>query len=79
MVGSDSLSSLPSLSPPPAEKKQPPKQWGVTKPLSLAGPVDADIQRNKELEKVCCILCLLSDLNLPWLLIDLCDSHEMGL
>ncbi|XP_047958922.1 nuclear poly(A) polymerase 4-like isoform X6 [Salvia hispanica] len=51
MVGSDSLSSLPSLSPPTAEKKQPPKQWGVTKPLSLAGPIDADIQRNKELEK----------------------------
>lgn len=64
MVGSDSLNSSPSLSPPPAEKKQPPKQWGVAKPLSLAGPIDADIQRNRELEKVCCILCLLFDLKL---------------
>ncbi|XP_057773155.1 nuclear poly(A) polymerase 4-like isoform X1 [Salvia miltiorrhiza] len=51
MVGSDSLNSSPSLSPPPAENKQLPKQWGVAKPLSLAGPIDADIQRNRELEK----------------------------
>ncbi|PIN26047.1 Poly(A) polymerase [Handroanthus impetiginosus] len=51
MVGSDSLNSSLSPSPPPAEKKQPPKQWGVTKPLSLAGPTDADIQRTRELEK----------------------------
>ncbi|OIT36685.1 PREDICTED: nuclear poly(A) polymerase 4-like isoform X2 [Nicotiana attenuata] len=29
----------------------PPKQYGVTKPLSLAGPTEADIQRTKELEK----------------------------
>ncbi|KAK4365609.1 hypothetical protein RND71_013489 [Anisodus tanguticus] len=28
-----------------------PKQYGVTKPLSLAGPMEADIQRTKELEK----------------------------
>ncbi|XP_060219034.1 nuclear poly(A) polymerase 4-like isoform X1 [Lycium barbarum] len=27
------------------------KQYGVTKPLSLAGPMEADIQRTKELEK----------------------------
>lgn len=26
---------------------------GVTKPLSLAGPSEADLIRNKELEKVC--------------------------
>ncbi|KAH6782318.1 nuclear polymerase [Perilla frutescens var. hirtella] len=51
MVGSDSLNSSHSPSPPPAEEKQPPKQWGVAKPLSLAGPIDADIQRNRELEK----------------------------
>ncbi|KAL8458392.1 hypothetical protein ACS0TY_036056 [Phlomoides rotata] len=42
MVGSES---------PPAENKQAPKQWGVTKPLSLAGPTEADIQRTRELEK----------------------------
>ncbi|XP_009777317.1 nuclear poly(A) polymerase 4 isoform X2 [Nicotiana tabacum] len=29
----------------------PSKQYGVTKPLSLAGPTEADIQRTKELEK----------------------------
>lgn len=28
-----------------------PKEYGVTKPLSLAGPMEADIQRTKELEK----------------------------
>ncbi|KAL3632958.1 Nuclear poly(A) polymerase 4 [Castilleja foliolosa] len=49
MVGSDS--SL-SPSPPPMENKQPPKQWGVTRPLSHAGPSDADIQKNRELEKL---------------------------
>ncbi|KAL0415169.1 UNVERIFIED_CONTAM: Nuclear poly(A) polymerase 4 [Sesamum latifolium] len=49
MVGSDSTSLSPS--PPPVEQKRPPKQWGVTRPLSLAGPSDADIQRNRELEK----------------------------
>lgn len=57
MVESDNLSSSFSPSPPtpqPAEKKQPPKQWGITKPLSLAGPSDMDIQRTKELEKVSC-------------------------
>ncbi|KAI3455496.1 hypothetical protein Pfo_012159 [Paulownia fortunei] len=51
MVGSNSLNSSLSPSPPPAEQKQPPKQWGVTRPLSHAGPTDADIQRNRELEK----------------------------
>ncbi|KAL0341962.1 UNVERIFIED_CONTAM: Nuclear poly(A) polymerase 4 [Sesamum calycinum] len=51
MVGSDSLNTPLSPSPPPVEQKRPPKQWGVTRPLSLAGPSDADIQRNRELEK----------------------------
>ncbi|KAK6125142.1 hypothetical protein DH2020_041108 [Rehmannia glutinosa] len=52
MVGSDSLNSSFSPSPPPpAEIKQPPKQWGVTRPLSHAGPSDVDIQRSRELEK----------------------------
>ncbi|KAL3824407.1 hypothetical protein ACJIZ3_020436 [Penstemon smallii] len=44
MVGSD---SSPSPLPPTEEQKR----WGVTKPLSHAGPTDVDIQRNKELEK----------------------------
>ncbi|KAL3631950.1 Nuclear poly(A) polymerase 4 [Castilleja foliolosa] len=52
MVGSDSLNSSFSPSHPPTENKQPPKQWGVTKPLSHAGPTDVDIQRNRELEKL---------------------------
>lgn len=30
-----------------------PKQYGITKPLSLLGPVEADLQRTEELEKVC--------------------------
>nr|GMD42728.1 nuclear poly(A) polymerase 4-like isoform X1 [Ipomoea batatas] len=29
----------------------PPKQYGLTKPLSLSGPSEADLQRNAELEK----------------------------
>ncbi|KAM3282120.1 nuclear poly(A) polymerase 4 isoform X4 [Capsicum chacoense] len=40
-----------SLTPPPAEAAPPPKKYGVTKPLSLAGPTDADLQRNATLEK----------------------------
>ncbi|KAG8380030.1 hypothetical protein BUALT_Bualt07G0151100 [Buddleja alternifolia] len=51
MVGSDGSNVSPSLSPPLPEQKLPPKQWGVTKPLSHAGPNDADIQKNRELEK----------------------------
>lgn len=45
MVTSDSSSDSPPLPPIP-------KQYGVTKPLSLSGPTDADIRRTKELEKV---------------------------
>ncbi|XP_073015497.1 nuclear poly(A) polymerase 4-like isoform X2 [Primulina eburnea] len=48
MVGSDGLNGSPSAL---LEQKQPPKQWGVTRPLSLAGPIEADIQRNTGLEK----------------------------
>nr|GMC53831.1 nuclear poly(A) polymerase 4-like isoform X2 [Ipomoea batatas] len=44
MVTSDSSSDSPPLPPIP-------KQYGVTKPLSLSGPTDADIRRTKELEK----------------------------
>ena len=35
---------------------QPASIYGVTKPISLAGPTDADIQRNIELEKVLLLL-----------------------
>ncbi|KAK6772993.1 hypothetical protein RDI58_028231 [Solanum bulbocastanum] len=42
MVSSESLS----------ESAAPPMKYGVTKPLSLAGPTEADLQRNAELEKV---------------------------
>ncbi|XP_010314828.2 nuclear poly(A) polymerase 4 isoform X1 [Solanum lycopersicum] len=42
MVSSESLSE--SVAPPP-------KKYGVTKPLSLAGPTETDLQRNAELEK----------------------------
>lgn len=41
------MSSSERMSSPP-----PPKQYGVTKPISMAGPTEADIQRNRELEKV---------------------------
>jgi poly(A) polymerase len=44
MVSSEGLSG----SPAPAAK-----QYGVTKPLSVAGPTEADRQRSRELEKVC--------------------------
>ncbi|OMO86631.1 hypothetical protein COLO4_21002 [Corchorus olitorius] len=33
------------------QQTQPPKKYGITKPISLAGPSEVDIQRNKELEK----------------------------
>ncbi|XP_075102425.1 nuclear poly(A) polymerase 4-like isoform X2 [Nicotiana tabacum] len=46
MVGSESLTPpRPEAAPPP------PKKYGVTKPLSSAGPTDADLQRNAALEK----------------------------
>ncbi|KAK9273116.1 hypothetical protein L1049_017923 [Liquidambar formosana] len=45
MVGSESLSG--SSLPPQGGKK-----FGVTKPISLAGPTEADLQRNLELEKL---------------------------
>ncbi|KAL9463534.1 hypothetical protein AB3S75_001360 [Citrus x aurantiifolia] len=40
------MSSSERMSSPP-----PPKQYGVTKPISMAGPTEADMQRNRELEK----------------------------
>lgn len=50
MVRAEGLSG----SPPQA------RQYGVTKPISLAGPTEADIQRSAELEKVALLLMLLS-------------------
>ncbi|XP_060208396.1 nuclear poly(A) polymerase 4-like isoform X3 [Lycium barbarum] len=46
MVGSESLTPPP---PPPADAAA--KKYGVTKPLSLAGPTDTDLLRNQALEK----------------------------
>ncbi|XP_066369591.1 nuclear poly(A) polymerase 4-like isoform X3 [Miscanthus floridulus] len=34
-----------------ASGSDPPKQYGITKPLSLLGPVEADLQRTADLEK----------------------------
>ncbi|XP_022729105.1 nuclear poly(A) polymerase 4 isoform X3 [Durio zibethinus] len=34
-----------------SQQSQRPKKYGITKPISLAGPSEADIQRNTELEK----------------------------
>ncbi|XVF24893.1 hypothetical protein REPUB_Repub13aG0166900 [Reevesia pubescens] len=45
MVSSEGLSG----SPPPVAA--PVKQYGVTKPISMAGPTEADIQRSRDLEK----------------------------
>lgn len=47
MLGSDTSTVSPHQKTPEA----PPKQYGVTKPLSRAGPSEADIQKTKELEK----------------------------
>ncbi|KAE8688977.1 Nuclear poly(A) polymerase 2 [Hibiscus syriacus] len=43
-TGSPNNASLP-------QQSQPPKKHGIKKPISLAGPSEADIQRNTELEK----------------------------
>ncbi|KAH0646652.1 hypothetical protein KY284_034536 [Solanum tuberosum] len=48
MMGSESLTPPPP--PAAAEAAPPPKKQGVTKPLSLAGPTEADLQRNEALE-----------------------------
>ena len=45
IMGSEGLSMIPS-----------PKQYGVTRPISTAGPADVDLQRTVELEKVCVLL-----------------------
>ncbi|GKV10004.1 hypothetical protein SLEP1_g21431 [Rubroshorea leprosula] len=43
-----SRSPIGSSPPPPSQTS---KKYGITKPISLAGPAEADIQRNAELEK----------------------------
>ncbi|KAL6985482.1 Nuclear poly(A) polymerase 4 [Sarracenia purpurea var. burkii] len=48
MLGPEGLDG--SLTPPPAQPVTA-KKYGVTKPISLAGPTEADFQRNAELEK----------------------------
>ncbi|KAA8521866.1 hypothetical protein F0562_012512 [Nyssa sinensis] len=48
MMGSESVSGSSRSPPQPAATKK----YGVTKPISLAGPTEADLQRNVELEKV---------------------------
>lgn len=50
MVSAEGLSA--PLSPPQAVVA---KQYGVTKPISTAGPTEADVQRTVELEKVCAV------------------------
>lgn len=50
--------SSEGLSPSPASAS---KQHGVTKPISTAGPSEADRQRNKELEKVCIVFLVLRE------------------
>ncbi|KAK3028885.1 hypothetical protein RJ639_039894, partial [Escallonia herrerae] len=45
-MGSEALAASP-----PAQQPPPLKQFGVTSPLSRAGPSEADVQRSKELEK----------------------------
>lgn len=46
--------SLDGSSPPPPPLVAPvaAKKYGVTKPISVAGPTEVDLQRNTELEKV---------------------------
>jgi len=39
-------------STPPHQEQQANSKYGFTKPLSLAGPTDADLQRNNDLDKV---------------------------
>jgi len=45
------VSDTPSGASTPPQQEQANK-YGFTKPLSLAGPTDADLHRNNELEKV---------------------------
>ncbi|KAK0598122.1 hypothetical protein LWI29_031858 [Acer saccharum] len=55
MVSSERTSVSPSpslsLSPSPLQTPMTPKQHGVTKPISVAGPTEVDWQRTRELEK----------------------------
>ena len=42
------------------------KQFGVTKPISMAGPTVTDLQRTRELEKVCFIVLFILWYNTPF-------------
>ena len=46
------VSDSPSGGSTPPQQEQQPNKYAFTKPLSLAGPTDADLQRNNELDKV---------------------------
>ena len=62
---------------PLTAKQAVPKCHGVTQPISLAGPCDADVQRNKELEKVLIDnlrLFFVHDPKLGWLILFFCLS-----
>lgn len=50
MVGSGSPNG--GSTPPPPPQQEQANKYGLTKPISLAGPTDADLHRNLELEKV---------------------------
>ncbi|KAK3220016.1 hypothetical protein Dsin_013986 [Dipteronia sinensis] len=51
MVSSERTSVSPSLSPSQLPTPTTPKQHGLTKPISVAGPTEVDWQRTRELEK----------------------------
>lgn len=57
------VSDSPSGGSTPPQQEQQANKYGFTKPLSLAGPTDADLQRNLDLEKVIIDL-LISDSSL---------------
>ena len=42
----------------PPQQEQQPNKYSFTKPVSLVGPTDADLQRNNELDKVRLLVCL---------------------
>lgn len=45
-------SPTPTPTPPPQNAADVRRQYGVTNPISFAGPTEADIHRNSLLEKV---------------------------
>lgn len=47
-----------SQSPAPPSSQEV-KSYGITKPISVAEPTEADFQRNRDLEKVIFFFCVL--------------------